>query len=168
MIDLETYGTQANAVILSIGAREFDPQTGTLGRGYYQNVDRKTQKGRTVDKSTVAWWRKQSRKAKEALKKDCIPLNASLADFKKWLPTSCIVWGNGSTFDITLLTTAYRNKTPWRFWNVRDMRTVKAMKIIPDMKFVGVEHNALDDATNQAKYVSKALNTYLKMKRSFT
>lgn len=169
MIDLETLGTGPYAVILSVGAREFDPVNMNIGRGYYQNVDRDSQGRRSVSQKTVDWWEKQSQEAKDALKKDTLPLDRVLSDFRKWLPKEPIVWGNGATFDITILGTAYGlNKTPWKFRDVRDMRTIKALKLIDDdsVTFKGTLHNALDDATWQAEYVCRALNKYLKMRRN--
>jgi len=71
------------------------------------------------------------------------------------------VWGNGATFDISILEAAYRQRgipIPWAFWNIRDVRTIAALAW-PHVKkdhteFVGVPHRALDDAKHQARYVS--------------
>ena len=38
MLDLETMSTASNAAIVAIGAVEFEPETGKLGREFYCNV----------------------------------------------------------------------------------------------------------------------------------
>lgn len=173
MIDLETLGTTGYSAILSIGACEFDPSTGQLGRKYYQNIDpqriqgsSKTKDGRYISKSTEAWWAKQSNAAKQALNKDQVTLAKALAAFKQWLPKGCIVWGNGATFDITILTTAYKSKTPWRFYDVRDMRTITGLDVVAKKSFKGIQHNALDDAIYQAEYVGRAMSLINKWRRA--
>jgi inhibitor of KinA sporulation pathway (predicted exonuclease) len=47
-------------------------------------------------------------------------------------------------------------QSPWKFWNVRDVRTVvDIMKINPkEFIFNGIKHNALDDAVHQVKYMT--------------
>jgi len=56
---------------------------------------------------------------------------------------------------------AYRESLldiPWRFWNVRDCRTIKDLFESKrgglNDNFTGVAHNALDDAIHQAKWVT--------------
>lgn len=66
-------------------------------------------------------------------------------------------WGNGSTFDITIienLLRQYNVDPPWMFWNVMDLRTFRKY-VAGGAKVVklGVDHNALDDAVSQAMYV---------------
>ena len=73
------------------------------------------------------------------------------------------VWGNGATFDNVLLRNSYEKTMiacPWRYRNDRDVRTIvelgKAVGCTPryEIPFEGAEHNALDDALHQIKYVS--------------
>src|SRR6478609_5266295 len=61
MIDLETLGTSADAVWLSIAAIQFDPHTGEIGARFNANVDlASAQKaGRTISADTLKWWLKQ-------------------------------------------------------------------------------------------------------------
>ena len=57
MIDLETLGTTADTVILTVGAIKFDPLTDAepYADMYHRlNVDQQTVLGRTVDDSTIA------------------------------------------------------------------------------------------------------------------
>ena len=74
MIDIETLGTTAGDIILSVGYLEFDP-TGNdsfidlLGNGrnhvYQLDVEEQIEKGYTKNKDTVEWWGKQSKEAQK-------------------------------------------------------------------------------------------------------
>ncbi|HAH3124201.1 TPA: hypothetical protein GFY41_25200 [Escherichia coli] len=76
------------------------------------------------------------------------------------------VWGNGATFDNTILRRSYERQgitCPWHYCNDRDVRTIveQGKTIDFDAKtaipFEGVRHNALDDALHQAKYVTATI-----------
>lgn len=167
MIDLETLGTNPDCVFISIGAVEFDPNTGEFGRECYKVLSIQDQEslGRTMTLSTLQWWKRQSAEARKVLEEAKAPnadlMSSCLTDFKAWLPPSCVVWGNGSTFDIAILENAYTqiNLTPrWRFWNVRDVRTIVDLAkgiVERPTEVQGTAHNALDDAKHQARYVSR-------------
>lgn len=157
MLDLETLGNGPNSVIIAIGAVKFDA-TG-LGSEFYQVVDPEScvKAGLQMDTSTVMWWMKQSDEARAAFDRPSAPLIAALADFAHWCGDS-VVWGNGASFDNTILSNAYRKtgiEQPWKFWNDRCYRTVK--NLYPDVKLerVGTYHNALDDAKSQAVHLIK-------------
>ena len=174
MIDLETMGITPQAPIVSIGAILFDPNLNKLGNKknnetFYEELDYSEQDRKpcqsTVDwwntQSTVDWWNTQSEAAKNALG-GLEDLPDVLIKLAKFIPKNAKVWGNGSTFDIAMLEDAYRQydmEIPWAFWNVRDCRTVVDMF---ETQRGGLgqnrkanNHNALDDATNQAKYIIK-------------
>jgi len=165
MIDLETLGTGVDSAFISIGAVFFDPETKEQGESFYRNVDWQSciDEGRTIDVNTIKWWFKQSNEAREALLVEGQALPFVLNEFESFIKTNSkkpIVWGNGSSFDISIMEHAYRNyinKCPWDFWNVRDVRTIKDLSqgkyIIPN--FIGTKHNALADAKHQAEYVSE-------------
>ena len=165
MIDLETLSTKPNAAIVSIGAVFFDPKHGELGETYYQTIDIETYgecSGFDIDGSTLKWWMQQSDQARAVfsgtMQCDLQPVlrgfhaflesHGSTADLK--------VWGNGAAFDNVILANAYQSTgwaAPWKFWNDRCYRTVKALN--PQIPFTreGVYHNALDDAVSQAKHL---------------
>ena len=161
MIDLETMGLTPECAIVSIGAVKFDPRKGVVSKDtFYVELDYKTQDRRICPK-TEAWWSTQGYEARAAL--DGIDdLEDALSDLVKWLPPSAEVWGNGAAFDISMLENAYRQhnmETPWKFWDVRDCRTIKAMYEcsrggVGGNNFEGIAHNAKDDAIHQAKWVS--------------
>lgn len=167
MIDLETMGLTPNAAIVAIGAVEFDITTKSLGRKFYVAVDLESSvmSGGVMDPSTVMWWVQQGGEARAALSMGTVPLPVALDYFSKWIeggadPDQVRVWGNGAAFDNVVLASAYRNtglRQPWRFWNDRCYRTVKAQ--YPDVPVVrgGTHHNALDDAVSQAEHMIKML-----------
>jgi hypothetical protein len=164
MIDLETLGTGVDAVFIAIGAVYFDPDTGELGDEFYENIDWQSSldAGRKIDADTVKWWFAQSDEARNAILRDGGFLLRVLSTFDHFCGNYPMVWGNGSSFDISMLEHAYREakiEAPWKFWNVRDVRTIKdlGMKKINKSIFIhaeGTAHNALDDAKHQARYVS--------------
>lgn len=155
MVDLETLGNGSNSAIIALGAVEFDPVTGELGREFYENIDAQScvDFGLQMDVSTVMWWMQQSDEARAVFKKGGARLPAVLSQFGDWLPHGAVVWGNGASFDNAILSNAYRKvhgEQPWKFWNDRCYRTLKTLR--PDVQFVrgGTHHNALDDAKTQA------------------
>lgn len=165
MIDLETLGTKPNAPIIAIGAVFFDPKTGKLGNEFSATINPESaQEFRTADENTLKWWAKQSQEAKDRSFCGVSSMTDALNYFREFVKTTKNVkpWGNGATFDISMLEDCfdqYGIKTPWQFWNVRDVRTVVDIGEMvglmrDDVPFEGVPHVALDDAKHQAKYVS--------------
>ena len=162
MIDLETMGTTPNAAIVSIGAVIFDPRYNIVSKDtFYTELDWRNQ-GRHFEPSTREWWSKQSVIAKQVLHRGTISLPDALEDLTFWLPDDVRVWGNGPTFDISIPEDAFRQHKidiPWKHWNIRDMRTAKDMFEsqrggLP-MPKLNNNHNALQDAINQAQAVCK-------------
>lgn len=167
MIDLETMATEPGAVVLSIGACFFDIETGEINDTFYMCLDIGEQKvdGRIVDPATLAWWDRQSKDARRVFTEDKFPVSHVLDEFTNYvLRTGSMSkihpWGNGSSFDISIMESLYRmygKKLPWQFWNVTDLRTFRRFVAdgIKVHKPIGTNHNALDDAINQANYVMK-------------
>lgn len=169
MIDLETLDTIPSSKIVAIGAVIFDPRYGKISDDkFYSLVDIKSQPDRTQSESTVTWWKGQTPEIKKQLK-GTTPLIEALEDLSFWLPKDCKVWGNGATFDISMLEDAYRGlnlEIPWKFWNVRDCRTVldmyESVRGGFNKKSGGSLHNALDDAYYQAQYITMMWQKLLK------
>lgn len=169
--DLETLGKRVDAPVLSIAAVAFDRMSGKLGPEVelHIKIDEALIDGR-VDGGTLLWWLGQSAEARNKLiagqKKAISTYEAlrGLGDFVRGLPASVCVWGNGATFDISILERLYDVagrglKEQWQFLNIRDMRTiVDAADFNKDsIKFVGEKHVALDDARHQAKIITACL-----------
>lgn len=169
MLDLETLGNNSNSPIISIGAVFFDPQTGDLGGDFYQTIQLESAMQHGIaDAGTIQWWMQQSNDARAVFNApDCVILTVALYEFQAWANQNgdnIKMWGNGATFDNTILANAYLSTDlprPWKYWNDRDVRTIVELgrnlcSIDPkkDFPFEGTEHNALDDAKHQARYVS--------------
>ncbi len=159
MIDLETFDLIPSTKIVSIGAVIFDPRQSKLGDKFYMEVDHRKQPNRTSDPETVKWWYSQPKEVQKAMKGVEL-LSDALEELDFFLPKDVKVWGNGSIFDIAILEHAYREQgieIPWKFWNVLDMRTIKAVYEAGRGGFSracgGTNHNALDDAVHQAQNV---------------
>lgn len=179
-IDLETLSTKRDAAILSIGAQEFSPSTGKIGGTYYAEIDlQSAMKAGRVDADTIRWWVSQDAKAKRVFSKENKkPLSVALDELLQWMRCRSMapkVWGNGATFDITIIESAYENgavglQPAWHYVNIRDVRTVVdiAQSLtefrIEQVVRVGVHHNALDDATYQANLVIAAYDALRRLK----
>ena len=173
MVDLETMGKKHNAPIVAIGAVVFDPATGSIGESFYKVVclESSVNWGAVIDPSTVIWWLKQSSEAGSAIvNDDAIPLQDALLQFREFVSDNVAggskkaqVWGNGASFDNSILRSSYdciAEDYPWEYWNDRDVRTMvelgQAISFDPKttIPFEGSRHNALADAIHQARYVS--------------
>lgn len=173
MVDLETMGKKHNAPIVAIGAIVFDPATGSIGESFYKVVclESSVNWGAVIDPSTVIWWLKQSSEARSAIvNDDAIPLLDALLQFREFVSDNVAggskkaqVWGNGASFDNSILRSSYdciAEDYPWEYWNDRDVRTMvelgQAISFDPKttIPFEGSRHNALADAIHQARYVS--------------
>jgi exodeoxyribonuclease VIII len=177
-LDLETLGTRFDAPILSVGAVVFDMATGKTGTTFYREVTLKSAVAAGVpDGDTLQWWLQRGDVAKAMFAPDNpdTPRKWALAtvmqEFGTWFRSAgtgpCKVWGNGASFDVTLVEHAIAKgcvglSPPWHYMNIRDLRTlVDAAEVITgfDRKSVarvGTHHNALDDAIYQAHLASAA------------
>ncbi|NYY09890.1 exonuclease [Escherichia coli] len=183
MIDLETMGTNTNAPIVVIGAVFFDPQTGEIGPVFYIviSLTDAMNTGAVPDGGTIEWWLKQSSDARAAILTDQVKLKDALLRFREFVNEHSDekfvqVWGNGATFDNSILRTSYERlgiPCPWHYSNDRDVRTIvelgktidfNARSVIP---FEGVPHNALDDALHQAKYVTATIQKLIPSQADF-
>lgn len=169
MFDLETFGTKPGSVLRSIGAAVFDPETGQTGATFYRNIDRASCEtvGLKVDQNTAIWWAKQSKEAQDALLVDCQPLAKVAQEFHHFFRDNggVRIWCQGANFDSVLWESAIdkvwpsKSFLPWKFWNVRDTRTVYELagfdpNSIPRQ---GTYHNALDDSLHQIQCVCAAV-----------
>ena len=165
MLDLETLGTIPGSAVISIGAAQFDLD-GKIGKTFHQNVLASSCReiGLVEDPATHEWWAKQSKEAQDRIMRDRKPVTEVANRFHAWFQSTGaeFVWGNGATFDVTLWEAVCRKlgvSPPWKFWNVRDMRTLVHLFDfdVRDMRREGVHHDALDDVKFQIACVAKAL-----------
>lgn len=169
MIDLETLNTTPDATILTIGAVKFDPfgseiKEPTMESFYCKvDIDSCDRIGLTASDDTIAWWANQSKEAQEAAfgPKDRIDIEEAFARLYKFCWGAKRVWSNGSCFDIVICEHVFRkiNKAiPWKFWEVRDVRTAFDLGINPQRPPI-TAHHALEDAWNQAVGIQNVYNT---------
>lgn len=165
MIDLETLGTTADTVILTIGAVAFSSKSWqTYTPKFYKRLDVGPQirAGRSVTSDTLSWWMKQGEGPRdEAFSTDFTrsPLSFALHELKSWMPKDVQgVWGNGADFDNAILQHAAANAgVPlqlWPFWANRCFRTF-THQFDPDKKHrpKSNSHHALEDCLNQIRWM---------------
>ena len=159
MIDIETLGTKATSVVLSIGAVEFEFGKNELGQEFHRRVsiDSCLDHGLTLDGRTLEWWMDQSDEAKDVFRRPGDPLSEVLLDFQTAFNFEGEVWCNGAAFDMPILENAFHAvglPIPWLYYNVRDYRTVKYLAPREVLTRVRVDpitkHHALEDAKAQA------------------
>ena len=165
MLDLETLGTRPGSVIVSIGAVAFDLDG--LHDEFAIGIDiaDAQREGLTICGDTVRWWMGKSPEARTVFSSAGAPLHTALAAFSQWFSTvpsfpKVQIWGNGASFDLSLLGEAYTRMgmaRPWRYQDERCHRTLVALR--PDIPWVRPEvaHQALSDARAQAEHAAKIL-----------
>lgn len=171
MIDTETLGPPPDGALLSIGAIFFDLHTGTLGPEFNAviHLGSAVADGGVMDPGTVLWWFGQSDAARHAVRFGGRHIHQVLDDFSAWIAEHCRhedvrPWGNGASFDLTIINSAYKRagrRAPWHFTNERCFRTLRnqypSVVYDPNEKGEGA-HNALEDARFQAKHLFKIKN----------
>ncbi len=163
-LDIETLGKEAGCAIVTIGAVVIDDG---LDSTFYERID--VSEGPSLDADTVAWWLKQSDKARAeivAAMGGGIPLSSALQGLSGWMTDvrnggEIRVWCRGPTFDITILESAYiaagrRDLIPWRYNEVRDTRTLVELLGDFGVPFIGTPHHALHDAQHEARVILRA------------
>lgn len=175
MHDLETLGLTPGCVAFSIGAVEFDPHAGTMGKEFYTvvNVDSCLDAYLREEEGTKAWWEKQSDEAQIALDQarrgDGFSLHDALGQFNDWLKDvskskkDIRLYGNGADFDNPILKCMYDAagmEAHLYDFGGRCYRTLKNLDELFGEKFKapklarsGTYHNALDDAKTQARHL---------------
>jgi len=167
MVDIETMGNQSYSAIVSIGALQFDIDTGETGEAFHLKVDLQSSvdRGLKINPSTVEWWMKQSDSARHTLFSGVgVDLDIALRSFRDFVNNSggqdVQIWGNSARFDMGLLQNAFetiKEPIPWDFRKERCVRTLTSFadQIRKDYKFEGIQHDALHDCFYQVGYVSK-------------
>lgn len=173
MVDIETLGIKNDAPVMSLGAVLFN-SGGMYDRFYIRfDVEGQIDSGlRKVDGSTIKWWMSQDNAAQKVFSDKSIDTEQALKGFNEFFnkiltqynieKQNLKVWGNGPTFDMSIMESLFRSygmKEPWDFRAVRDLRTFKEYVYDGSQtERVGTHHNALDDAEYQAKVVIDGMN----------
>lgn len=175
MMDIETTGVRPGCRVLSIGLVEFD-EKGTID-SLLVHPKLSDQVG-VDDGNTMGWWDTQSAEAKsvfadnhilgesvEYVYKRIKTFIDDLVDARKSLSqglekVDVCIWGNGATFDNSIVQHMFYAKglpIPWNTFGDRCYRTAINMLGRPSLQRSGVHHNALDDAMYQANCLIKAI-----------
>lgn len=163
MLDIETMGDESYSSIISIGALEFDIETGETGKEFYVNIDLQSciDLGLAVNASTIMWWMQQNEQARKDLTdRTSLPIKKALLKFAQFCNKDYQIWGNSARFDCGILRDAYIKAgiaVPWKFWNERCVRTLASFK--PEIKqsytHKGTVHNAISDCYFQVSYCTE-------------
>lgn len=163
MLDIETLDTRPSAVVLSIAAVRFDINNVDSFSQEFQfhahiDIDSSMAYGRTVSGSTLMWWMSQNEDARsQVLYGKRKPMKEVVEQLGQFIKSNDRVWGNGAAFDNVIASSLFKDvgiKQPWRYSNDMCYRTMK--NLYPDVKppvFVGVQHDAMDDAVHQARHL---------------
>jgi hypothetical protein len=162
MFDLETLGTTADCVVLTLGAVRFDPRSNHIDKDSLLlkfNVDEQTARGRTISESTMEWWSKQKKEIVEDAFSDQnrVSVEHALEQFRKFVWNNDRIWSQGS-FDVNIMENMFMQfgyPVPWNYWQVRDSRTL--FDIVDGELDRSKHHNAVADAVSQAQGVQHAL-----------
>ena len=172
MIDIETFGLSPKGVIASIGAVSFGygelPML-QIFDSFYTNL-RTDNQGRMLTPSTIEWWLQQSKEAQEALlEQPKVAIDSALKSLASFLRKADRIWANGVSFDLAILRDAYEQcgqSVPWGYGQEMCMRSIRVLGKELGLDYSTykntsgiVQHNALADATLQAKYVIGVFET---------
>lgn len=168
MLDLETLGNGPQALIKQIGVAIFCEQRLEVLDSLQIDIDPMSHQsfGGQVDAETFSWWLDQPQAARARMRLSGVhiakALDQTTAFLAKHAPLDQIkVWGNDPSFDLTILRSAFRatghDDHPWKFYNQRCYRTIKAQHPNIEPARGGTLHIAVDDALNQAHHVVKIL-----------
>jgi exodeoxyribonuclease VIII len=160
MIDIETVGTGPEACILTIAAQSFNPLgTGYYTQHFYARIDPDSQPGRNIEQGTIDWWATQPEAQAEAfMEEGRVPLDQALDSLYKLAWQHKFIWMNGPTYDANILEHAYKSYSkplPWKFYNVRDARTVYSLW--PELPKPPTSHHALEDCRRQIDMLQATL-----------
>jgi exodeoxyribonuclease VIII len=166
MIDTETLSQHKNAVIVSIGACKFSFEKGIFDE-FYINIDAKDSKkhGLHIDQSTIDWWMKQDKAARNAWMVDPQPLKFAMGELTNWIgDANHNFWAHGASFDYPILESSWEAvgmKPQWKYWNLNDSRTIMNIAGINNKTLRSnddtVYHNALEDSKAQTKVLIELL-----------
>lgn len=179
MMDIETTGIRPGCRILSIGLAVFYVVNGecTIGNTTTIYPDLTEQVG-IDDPSTLQWWSTQSPEARNVFADNHIngvSVGKAFELFKEFIQNAVdwhkslndgaekvnvSIWGNGATFDNSIVQHMFEAKgypVPWNTFGDRCYRTAFNMLGRPSFTRDGTHHNALDDAIYQARCLTSAL-----------
>lgn len=174
MLDIETFSTAQDALVLSVAAVLFDPygEPGSIIDCMHVPLTLE-QPGSKTDLNTVLWWLGQGEAGAALLQlRKEVPPHSPSQMFSE-MHRMCVendaypftVWGNSCSFDCGILRRLAEREgctLPWSYRDERCFRTYKEMfkGLYEDPGIEGVAHDAAYDAMYQAhvlQQINKAL-----------
>ena len=165
MLDIETYATTMDACVMTIGAVVFDKR-GKIHASFYRRIRGEScdALGLYRDPKTVEFWTHQSQSSRLELETDTdrVDIKDAVNDFTVfWKDNNCsFLWCNGANFDEPIMSTVYHKlgiEKPWRFFNVRCVRTLLSMARIKTGDLGPTTHHAIEDCKKQITGVIMSL-----------
>lgn len=179
VVDIETLGKGADAVIGSIGVVIVDVTRLQAIDEFYCRID--LAQGRQRDDDTLAFWEQQKAESPAAWEEmfgnagrlflvDALQALSNFLSRHFSKAAAVELMGNGSEFDNVLLADAYRQwgvEQPWWFRGNQSLRTAVWMGRVLlgvdpkyQLPFDGVRHHALHDARHEAAYLIAILKAF--------
>lgn len=179
VLDIETAGTEPGCIVFSAGIVTFDDaelqsfeEIKAQGIEIIFNTKVQVEAGLKVSQSTMEWWAQQGADAQRVINPpDEVQVHprefyGALTPLGDSYTLSKLKWiARGPTFDMVILQmmlAAFNVSVPWRYWNVRDSRTIYDEHNVPynvlPMPKQSVAHNALDDAVWDAWMIQRLRN----------
>lgn len=165
MVDIETLSTKPNAAIVTIAAIKFAFDSDDTEE-FSVNISPSSSKhyGLDISRDTVDWWRTQKPDAVKSWQHSQVLLQDAMNKFSDFCgqSTSMLYYSQGINFDFPILESSFDvlgMKSNWKFWNLRDTRTIYWLAGIDtkNEKRVGDYHNALSDCKTQIMLLKRAL-----------
>lgn len=180
MIDIETLGLSADAVVTEIGACVFSSEGVSDEKHFHEFLSPALQinNGRTVDEGTLAFRAKETEATLYESMTNGISALHTVHYFREWYCSNFsrteeppFIWCNGTDFDAAILEDLFRQYggvvEPWKYNHFRDLRTLRTAAELLGIKVEKRknDHNALNDALNQAAEAAEILAAMEEMKR---
>lgn len=160
VLDLETLSTEKNALILSLGYAIV--KQGDIVQFGEHRLSMEEQRCRDISHDTVMWWMAGDKAAAQGhlsslpevkcnVAMEALTNNICVHD--EW--KNVLVWGNSPNFDCDILGSYLKEvggykTTPWRFYNERDMRTLRDVAQL-ERHVPKIAHSAMYDAYAEAE-----------------
>ena len=182
VIDIETLGKGSDAPIIQIGLCSINMDTLAVGEREFDvtlDLASACAFGAKPDGDTIRWWLGQNDAAREpfASPEEQVEARTAAALLLQFLAAddpnaedghefdNVVLWGNGPSFDCTILANFMARMgvvRPWKHWNERCVRTILALYPEAKAPFPShrTKHNALDDAKHEADCIALALSMH--------
>ncbi len=163
VIDFETLDLVPTAKILEIGAVVMDTDSGEASKFFVQVAwEDISQEYRTESIDTIKFWDGVNPNWRTVYSMEhCYSLRRAVNMLHTFMQDNPFdtIWSNGADFDLPILANLFNqfNIPKWNFRKNRCYRTFREEFKEVENKFIGMKHNALDDALNEAIHIAKIL-----------